>query len=184
MQGQKVQQQAAIKDSPATRRQTSIRVRRNVHTSKASVQDVSRTTKQSPNKIRSNATPKIEIYLAGNTDRNGKENSKRRVGSCDKEEKQINVTLHVKGTPEFVATVINKTRSSLTRVVAPKKDQGLIEMPEELLPSRRYARRIGEEKEFREHKIYRDSVFEEHERSASNARESSMRAQSANEKVR
>lgn len=57
-------------------------------------------------------------------------------------------------------------------------------MPKELLPSHRFARRIKEEKDFREHKIYRDDVFEEHERSTKNANNSSMRAQSANESAR
>ena len=57
-------------------------------------------------------------------------------------------------------------------------------MPEELLPQKRYARRIKDEKDFREHKIFRDRVFEEHESSTKNANKSSSRAHSAQQSVR
>lgn len=43
---------------------------------------------------------------------------------------------------------------------------------------------MREEKDYREHRVYRDHVLEEHERSSSNARSASLRAQSANESVR
>ena len=94
------------------------------------------------------------------------------------------MTLHLKGTPEFVAKVIDKTRSSITRVTAPKSTKDVIQMPEELLPARRFARRMKEEQDFRVHKKYRDQVFDEHDNSTKNANRSSSRAQSAQESIR
>ena len=85
--------------------------------------------KKSPVK---HVAPKIQIFLNGSSDRNGKEALGGKAGA--EEEKQINVTLHVKGTAEFVATVIDKTRTSITRIQAPKYTKEYIKMPDELLP--------------------------------------------------
>lgn len=84
-----------------------------------------------------------------------------------------------------MAKVIDKTRSSITRVTTHKyHNKEVIEMPEELLPARRYARRIKEEKDYGEHIKYRDQVFDEHDRSMTNANWSSSRAHSAQQSLR
>ena len=87
-----------------------VRVRKNIHHKRAcSLNATAQKNKKSPKK---HVAPKIQIFLNGSTDRNGKELE----GAAAEEEKQINVTLHVKGTPEFVANVIDKTRTSIKRI--------------------------------------------------------------------